>query len=80
MKFKLNIREIRNNAMKDIKNQISQIIDSILNDFVKTILLLKINKTTVIVIKNNNAIFLSINNDNTNISFINHLYLQNSNN
>ena len=66
--------------MNDIKNQKSQIIDNTLNDFEKTILLLKKNKTTVILIKNNNAIFLSINNDNTNISFINHLYLQNSNN
>ena len=79
MYFKINTIEIRKKEINNIKTQISQIIDNTLNDYNKTILLLKSNKTTVIIIKNNKSMNITINNDNINISFFNPLYLQDSN-
>ena len=79
MYFQINIIEIRKKEINNIKSQVSQILDNTLNDFKKTIILLKKNKTTVILIKNKNSMLISIINDNTNISFLNPLNLQDSN-
>ena len=75
MKYKINILEIRKKEDNDIKNQISLIKDSKLNDFNKTLLVLKKNKTTVILIPNYNSMFIILNN-----SLFNSLHFQNVNN
>ena len=75
MKYKINIFEIRKKEDNDIKKEISQIKDSKLNDFNKTLLVLKKNKTTVFLIPYYNSMFIILNS-----SLFNSLHFQNFNN
>ena len=75
MNFKIDIFKIREQYDKDIKNEITKIKDIKLNNFIKTISILKKKKTTLIIIQNNNnSMLITILNN----SLYNSLYFQNS--